>query len=386
MEKRKSLFGETAGRAGISTGSKEEMRLSFTSAAAVVAVAGLMGAASGASAEEALTVVSWGGAYTKSQIKAYHEPFTAKTGVKINSEDYNGGLAQVRAQVEAGNVTWDLVDAELNDAQIGCDEGVLETFDHSALPPAPDGTPATDDFIEGTLHECAVGTIVWSTVVAYDTTKTEAPKTIADFFDTQKFPGKRGLRKTPKVNLEWALMADGVANEDVYDVLSTSEGVERAFAVLDRIKADTVFWEAGAQPPQMLADGEVVMTSVYNGRVFNAIAVEKKPFDILWDRQVWDIDLWIMPRGAPNKEKAMEFVKFSTDTQRLADQAKWISYGPVRKSSVPLIGKHAEAGIEMGPHMPTSPENFKTALQNDFLFWADNGDELTERFNAWLAK
>ena len=364
------------------------MRVSLKQTASAVAALALLGVASTASAEDAITVVSWGGAYTKSQLEAYHKPFAEKFGVTVNSEDYNGGLAQVRAQVEAGNVTWDLVDAELSDAQIGCDEGILETFDHGTLPPAPDGTPATEDFIEGTLHECGIGTIVWSTVVSYDTSKfgDNQPSTLADFFDIEKFPGKRGLRKSPKVNLEWALMADGVAPGEVYDTLSTPEGIDRAFAVLDKIKSDVIWWEAGAQPPQMLADGEVVMTSVYNGRVFNAIAVEQKPFDIIWDNQVWDIDLWIMPKGSPNKEKALEFVKFSTDTQRLADQASWISYGPVRKSSVPMIGTHAEAGIEMGPHMPTAPDNFKTALQNDFLWWADNQDELTERFNAWLVQ
>ncbi len=361
------------------------MRLSLKATAAVIAVTATMALAPSASIAESITVVSWGGAYTKSQVKAYHEPFTAKTGVKVNSEDYNGGLAQVRAQVEAGNVTWDLVDAEPADATIGCDEGILESFDHSDLPPAPDGTPAIEDFVDGSLFECGISSIVWSTVVAYDTTKVQ-PETLADFFDTTKFPGKRGLRKTPLVNLEWALMADGVANEDVYEVLGTPEGVKRAFAKLDTIKADSVFWEAGAQPPQMLADGEVVMTSVYNGRIFNAIAVEKKPFDIMWDGQIWALDLFIMPKGAPNKERALEFVKFSTDTQRLADQASWISYGPARKSSIPLIGKHAEAGVEMAPHMPTAPANFKTALATNTEFWADNQDELTERFNAWLVK
>jgi len=364
------------------------MRVSLKQTASAVAALALLGVVSTASAQDAITVVSWGGAYTKSQIEAYHKPYSEQFGVTVNSEDYNGGLAQVRAQVEAGNVTWDLVDAELADAQIGCDEGILETFDFAELPAAPDGTAATDDFIEGTLHECGIGQIVWSTVVTYDTTKfgDNQPTTLADFFDLEKFPGKRGLRKTPKVNLEWALMADGVAPEEVYDTLDTPEGVERAFAVLDKIKSEVIWWEAGAQPPQMLADGEVAMTSVYNGRVFNAIAVEQKPFEIIWDNQVWDIDLWIMPKGAPNKERAMEFIKFATDTQRLADQASWISYGPVRKSSVPLIGTHAEAGVEMGPHMPTAPDNFKTALQNDFLWWADNQDELTERFNAWLVQ
>ncbi|WP_119166487.1 ABC transporter substrate-binding protein [Algihabitans albus] len=361
----------------------KHMLRTTTAALAVVAVTGF---AAGAAKADPLTVVSWGGAYTKSQVEAYHKPFTEQTGIEIVSADYNGGLAEVKAQVEAGNVTWDLVDVELSDAVRGCDEGLLEPLDHAMLPPAPDGTAAADDFLEGTLHDCAVATIVWSTIYAYDTTKFSdaAPSSMADFFDLEGFPGKRGMRRTPKANLEFALIADGVPAGEVYEVLSTPEGVDRAFAKLDTIKDEVIWWEAGAQPPQMLADGEVAMTTAYNGRVFNAIAAEGKPFEIVWDGQVWDLDLWVIPRGAPNKETALEFIKFSTDTQRLADQASWISYGPARKSSVPLIGTHAEAGVEMGPHMPTAPENFGNALQNDFLFWADYQDELNERFNAWL--
>ena len=183
-----------------------------------------------------------------------------------------------------------------------------------------------------------------------------------------------------------ALIADGVAAADVYKVLGKPEGVDRAFAKLDSIKKDIVWWEAGAQPPQLLADGEVVMTTAYNGRIFNAIAEEKKPFEIIWDGQVFDLDLFVIPKGSKNKEAAVKFIAFATDTKRLADQASWISYGPARQSSVPLIGKHATAGMDMGPHMPTAPANFKNVVQNDFEFWADRQDELNERFNAWLAK
>ncbi|MEM0923667.1 MAG: polyamine ABC transporter substrate-binding protein [Pseudomonadota bacterium] len=355
----------------------------------------LIGAVSGvaiastAMAADSITVVSWGGAYTKSQVEAYHKPFIAKTGKQIISEDYNGGLAEIKAQVEAGNVTWDLVDVELSDAVRACDEGLAEPIDKSVLPAAPDGTPAVDDFISGTLDvECAVPTIVWSTIYAYDSSKmADGPSSIADFFDLEKFPGKRGIRKSPKANLEMALMADGVAAAEVYDVLGTSEGVDRAFAKLDSIKEVVVWWEAGAQPPQLLADGEVTMTTAYNGRIFNAVAAEDRPFEIVWDGQVWDLDLWIIPKGAPNKDLAMDFVKFSTDTQRLADQASWISYGPTRMSSAPLVASyHSKPDLKMGPQMPTAPENFENALQNDFEFWADNQDELNERFNAWLAQ
>ncbi len=352
--------------------------------AIAAAVAATLGTA--AMAEGSLTVVSWGGAYTKSQVEAYHKPFIAKTGVQIKSEDYNGGIAEIKAQVEAGNVTWDIVDVELSDAVRACDEGLVYPIDHSILPPAPDGTAATDDFLPGTLHECAVANIVWSTIYAYDSSKmADGPKTMADFFDLEKFPGKRGMRKSPKANLEFALIADGVDPADVYEVLGTPEGVDRAFAKLDTIKDQVVWWEAGAQPPQLLADGEVAMTTAYNGRIFNAVAAEGKPFEIVWDGQIWDLDLWIIPKGAPNKDAALEFLKFSTDTQRLADQAKWIAYGPARQSSAPLVGKYNDGKIDMGPQMPTAEENLKRAVQNDFEFWADNQDQLNERFNAWLA-
>ena len=353
-----------------------------------IAAAGVLAFGIGAAQAETLTIVSWGGAYTQSQIKAYHKPYSEKTGIKINSEDYNGGLAEVQAQVEANNVTWDLVDVELSDAVKGCDEGILERIDSSILPPAPDGTPAKDDFLAGTLTECAVGQIVWSTIIAYDKTKFPGakPATLKDFFNTTDFPGMRALRNVPRVNLEWALMADGVAPGDVYAVLGTEAGVDRAFAKLDTIRDSLIWWESGAQPPQMLADGEVVMASAYNGRIFNAQNLEKKPFVIIWDGQIWDLDLWVIPKGSKNLKNALDFIAFSTDTQRNADQAKYISYGPVRKSSGALVATHAETGIDMKPHMPTSPDNFKTALQNDFEFWADNNDELNERFNAWLAK
>ena len=333
-----------------------------------------------------VTVMSWGGAYTKSQVEAYHKPFTEQTGMKINSVDADNPAKPIKTQVEAGNVTIDVADVEYSDAVRLCDEGLLEPIDASVLPAAPDGTPATEDFIEGALTDCAVANIVWSTVYAYDKTKFEGnePKTIADFFDTEKFPGKRGMRKSAKANLEMALMADGVPAGEVYEMLGTDEGVDRALAKLDTIKDQIVWWEAGAQPPQLLADGEVAMTTAYNGRIFNAAVSENKPFEIVWDGQILDFDLFVIPKGAPNKEGALEFIKFSTDTQRLADQAKWISYGPARKSSGPLVGLYEDGKTEMGPQMPTAEANMGNALVNSFEFWADRDTELSERFNSWL--
>jgi putative spermidine/putrescine transport system substrate-binding protein len=301
--------------------------------------------------------------------------------------DADNPATPLKAQVEAGNVTVDVADVEYSDAVRFCDEGLLEPIDPAMLPAAPDGTPATEDFVQGAISDCAVASIVWSTVYAYDTTKfaDNPPTTMADFFDVAKFPGKRGMRKAAKANLEMALMADGVAAADVYAMLETPEGVDRAFAKLDTIKNDVVWWEAGAQPPQLLADGEVSMTTAYNGRIFNAAVSEGKPFQIVWDGQIMDFDLFVVPKGAPHKDDAMKYIAFATDTQRLADQAKYISYGPARKSSGPLVGLYQDGKTEMGPQMPTAEANMGNALVNNFEFWADKDTELSERFNAWLA-
>jgi putative spermidine/putrescine transport system substrate-binding protein len=341
-------------------------------------------------AGRSLTVVSWGGAYTNSQIEAYHKPFEAETGIKISSVDYNGGIAEVKTQVEGNNQFWDVVDMEVADAVRACDEGLLETIDPAVLPPAPDGTPAANDFVPHGITPCAVTSILFSHIAAFDTTKfpaTSQPSTISDFFNTAKFPGKRGLRKTsPKINMELALRADGVAGADVYAALGTPEGQARAFAKLDSIRKDVVWWEAGAQPPQLLADGEVAMTTAYNGRIFDAQMTEKKPFKIIWDGQIQELDVLAIVKGAKNKDAALEFIKFATGTQRLADQARYIAYGPARKSSFPLVSTHAATGVEMKPHMPNAPENETNAIQVDFQWWADHQEELNQRWAAWLAK
>jgi putative spermidine/putrescine transport system substrate-binding protein len=336
-----------------------------------------------------LVVVSWGGPYTKSQLEAYHKPFSTTTGATINSVDYNGGISEIKAQVEAGNVAWDVVDMELADAQRACDEGLLEKIDAGILPSAPDGTPAVQDFMPNGVTPCAVSTIVFSHVIAYDSTKFEAkpPKTLADFFNVKDFPGKRGLRKTsPKINLELALRADGVPGDQVYQVLSTKAGVDRAFKKLDTIKNHVIWWEPGSQPPQLLADGQVTMTTGYNGRFFDAQVMEGKPFVIIWDSQLQELDVLSIVKGTKNKDAAMQFIAFATDTQRLADQAQWIAYGPARRSSLPLVGQHAVKGVDMMPHMPNAPQNSANAMQLDFLWWADHQEELNQRWSAWLAK
>ena len=227
------------------------MARTLTTRFSTFALAAALGTASfAASAEDSLTVVSWGGAYGAAQQKHVIDPYMKESGVKVLFEDYTGGVAEIKAQVESGNIQWDVVDFEVIDLERACSEGLLEPLDHSVLPAGIDGTPAAQDFIpEALASECAVGNIVWSVVFAYNEQTIGGTKaaSIEDFFDTAKIPGKRALRKRPQVNMEWALLADGVEPKDVYEVLATPEGQARAFAKLDSLKKDIVWFDSWSQ-------------------------------------------------------------------------------------------------------------------------------------------
>src|SRR5580704_14708503 len=323
---------------------------------------------------ETLSVVTFGGAYESAAKQAYFVPFTEKTKNDFTYESYDGGIAKLQAMVQAKNTSWDLIDLETNDAITACDEGLLQKFDARAI-------GDTKDFLPGSISKCAVASMVWSTIYAYDSSKVKtAPSTVADFFDLQKFPGKRGMRKAPKVAMEWALMADGVPTSEIYKVLGTPAGVERAFKKLDTIKSSIVWWEAGSQAPQLLADGAVTLVMAYNGRIADAVKKDGKPFKIVWDGQVYDYEWWAVPTGAKHAKTAAEFIVFASQPQRYADLTKYIPYAPPRTQAIALVDK---ARLD---DLPTAPANFKNAVQIDAAFWADKGDSLGKQFQTWLAR
>ncbi len=360
-------------------------------ATTALTLAGTTAIADGHMASE-MTIVSWGGAYSASQQAAYHDPYAEMTGVTIiNDESSSEAVAKLRAMNEAGNVTWDVVDVVAADAIRLCDEGLALEINHDEqLAPGDDGSTASEDFGDLIVSDCFIPQIVYSTTAGYrtDLVGDTPPTSICAMFDLDTYPGNRSLEKNPINNMEWALLCDGVAAEDVYDVLETDEGIAQAFAKLDTIKDNVVWWSAGADTPQLLADGEVVMGTTYNGRLFSLIEEQNQPVGMLWDAQVFDLDGWIIPTGlSPEREaRALDYVRFATDTQRLADQAKYISYGPARASSAPLVGKHATLGIDMAQHMPTDPENAKNTFLYNYEWWADYRDDLDAKFQAWLAQ
>ncbi|EIJ42837.1 spermidine/putrescine-binding periplasmic protein [Beggiatoa alba B18LD] len=343
------------------------------------------------SPKKTLNVVSWGGKYTESQITAYYKPFADKFGVTIQALTYSGGLGQIRSQVKTHNIKWDVVDLTLADAVKGCNDGLLEPIDLSAFPLGANSTPPLNDFYDiTTLTSCAVPMVVWSTVIAYNETPfikaKKKPSKLTDLWDIETFAGKRGLRKTPQVTLEWALIADGVPLTDVYTVLSTNEGVDRAFTVLDRIKKQVIWWETGAQALQLLDSNQVIMTAIYNGWASDAILNNGKPYKIIWDAQLFDLDVLSIVKGSANLELALEFVKFASESQQLAEQARYIAYSPARKSSFKLLPTTTQLGYDLKQYLPMTPANFNTALRYDFTWWAKHQEELTDKFNAWLAR
>ena len=319
-----------------------------------------------------LTVISFGGANKAAQEKAFYAPYQSSTGNKIIAGEYNGEMAKVKAMVDTNSVSWNLVEVESPELARGCDEGLFEELD-----PAQFGK--TEDFVPGAIQPCGVGFFVWSTVLAYNADKLKsAPTGWADFWDTQKFPGKRGLRKGAKYTLEFALMADGVAPADVYKVLATKEGQDRAFKKLDEIKSSIQWWEAGAQPPQFLASGDVVMSSAYNGRI---AAVQKESnLQVVWTGGIYDFDAWAIPKGAKNQDEAAKFIAYSVQPAQQKTYSENIAYGPANTQAVPLLDK------ALLKNMPTTPENIKDQVAMDVAFWADFGEQLEQRFNAWAAR
>lgn len=334
-----------------------------------------------------LTVLSWGGDFSAVQDRSMARPFTDATGVPVRFTDSDDPAGMVKTQVEAGNVSVDVASVGQGAALRLCDEGDVVPIDQAILAASPDGAPAAQDFRPGTLSDCFVPTDIYATVIAYDPARLrDVPKTAADFFDLDRFPGRRGLGRTPQFTLELALLADGVSPGDVYPMLATPEGVDRAFAKLDSIRDQIIWWEAGSQPVQLLADGEVAMTHAYNGRIFKAAQVDGLPLAILWDGQINELEGWVIPKGAPHERAALDFVVASTTPEALARFSEALPYGPPRLSVQGLVGNFTgDPSVPMAPHLPTAPENMANALTVDPAFWAEHETELRARLATWLA-
>jgi putative spermidine/putrescine transport system substrate-binding protein len=320
-----------------------------------------------------LTIVAYGGATQDAMREAFFEPFMAETGIAI-VEDTDPNLAKVRAMVTTGNVVWDILDQEAPDAALGCTEGVFEQIDYSKLD--------VDNYFEGTVGECGLGIYTAGNVLAYNNKFVdEPPKTWADFWNLEKWPGKRGFWYTPKGALEFALMADDVAPADVYSVLGTPEGIDRAFAKLDEIKSEIVWWRTGGELINRLAAGEYAMTMAWNGRIDVANRTDNQDFGIAWEAGFTYVhDQWVVVAGTPNLEQAYEYLNFVTDPERQAVFMEHIAYSAANLDSYEHLDDNRLRDL------PLSPVNVQHGVVVDETFWATHLDSLTERFTGWAAE
>ena len=321
---------------------------------------------------EYVTVISFGGANKEAQETAFYKPFKSATGNRVVHGSYNGdqpsSSAWWRSATSPGTWwksrrrSWRAV------ARKVCSRSW--TWRRSAIPrisfPArcsPAGRHLRLDHAACLQPRQVAG----------------SPQGWADFWDVKKFPGKRGLRWGAKYSLEFALMADGVAPKDVYQTLATPAGVERAFRKLDELKPYIHWWKSGQDPVRDLADGTVVMSSAYNGRIAAAQA-EKQRLAMVWSGGVYDFDFWALPVGVWKKQLAEEFIRFASQPEQQKAFAENIAYGPANRKAVGLLDPQVAANL------PTAPQNMQNAVGMNVAFWAEHGEALEQRFQNWAKR
>ena len=333
-------------------------------------------------AKNEITFTSWVGPYMRSQMLGFVRPYEEEIGARVNVVSYNGGIREIRDQVESANVIWDVVDLTQADSLRACEEGLLVRIDDIELPAGSDGRAAKDDFVEGALNPCGVGVIVWATAYAYSKGAygSKQPSSIADFFDTRKYPGARAIRNDPTVIMEWALMADGVNRDDVYSTLETEDGIKRALKKMDAIKPGLKLWQTGREPIRLLNGAEATMSMVWATTGAVASKEAGANFDIVWDGRVIEVDLFGIPRGSRYQQEALDFIRFASSSESLANMVGYLPNGPTRQSSLALLSDETLTQIPNGPAYED-----KLSIQSDAGWWAKNHAVLDEAFQAWIA-
>jgi putative spermidine/putrescine transport system substrate-binding protein len=310
-----------------------------------------------------------GGPYTKAYRKAFYDPFEQATGIKVVSVAREAQpVAQLAAMVKTRNFVWDVTTLT-----ISADIPYLEN--HGLLEPIGLSSAEFPDLLPEAITPNFLGVDVYSTVLAYrtDTLADNAPQSWADFWNVEKFPGRRCLRRSPLDTLEQALLADGVELDALYPL-----DVDRAFKSLDKIKPHIdLWWTSGAQAMQAIQSGEVDMISIWNGRAQAALENEA-PVNIVWNQGLYSIEGWAIPKGTPRADMAKQFVRFCADAKRQAAITDDLAYGPTNRKSFEQIP------AERAALLPTAPQNLKNMRLPSPQWWEANRTQVTERFNAWI--
>ncbi|OJT98884.1 MAG: hypothetical protein BGN82_04785 [Alphaproteobacteria bacterium 65-7] len=329
-----------------------------------------------------LSVTTWDSPYGRAQAAAQIRAFGARQGVDVRINRWNGDLKALEAAVMARRYTADVLDVTLTGAARACQDGLLEKLDTASLPDGADGTPAARDFVPGALGPCWVGSVVQSQVMVYAPGLKRVPATLADFFDTRAFPGRRALsRATPRFTLEMALLADGVKPADIYRTLETPEGLERAFAKLASVRPIWSIDTVGAM--RWVTNGQAVMTAALNTEVTDN---PEFPLGIVWDHQVYVLNVFAIPFANPNKALAMDFIRFATASGPLGAVASRVPLGPARRSALSFVDDNPDTHRPMRPILPTAPENFRHAFALDALWWQAHEADILPRWQAFVMR
>jgi len=325
--------------------------------------------------DKSVTIASWGGSYQAAQSDALFKPASAATGVTVKEETY-GGMSDVRLQVQTGAVTLDIVASGSGSAARAAEEGLLEKLDYTVID--------VSTFYPQLYTDYCVGGDVFSTVYAWNTATygDAGPQSWADFWDVEKFPGKRAYRGKVAGALEPALMADGVAPEDVYKVLDSEEGIMRAINKIRELKPHiAVFWASGAQQAQLMKDGEVDMTTGWNGRFDNAKKDGAK-VGYTFNQALLDYDCIAMPKGAPNKKVAMQFLAEISKPEYQANLPFYITYGPTNKKAYDVT----TAPAELLEALPSHPKNVPLMLPINLDWYAKHRTEALELYMEMMSE
>lgn len=320
--------------------------------------------------KETLVVVDWGGSVTEARQETIFKPFEEKFDVKIEVEsptDYG----KLKAMVEGGNVTWDVTNIDTFWGEQAGEQELLEEIDYDIV--------SKEDIIPEMASKYSVGAEMYSSVIAYNTEKYSEdnhPKTWEEFWDTDKFPGSRGLYNDPLETFEIALLADGVDAEDLYPL-----DVDRAIESLDKLaaKTDIVWWDAGAQPVELLSTGTVAVSTAWNGRITEA-KKDNAPVDLHYNQATLSSEAWAVPKGSKNKELAMEFINFATSAEVQAAFSETIDYSPVNEKAIELLSDEVRARLGQSPELAESQ-----VIVNP-QYWAENYEEINQRLQEWHLK
>jgi putative spermidine/putrescine transport system substrate-binding protein len=318
-----------------------------------------------------LTVIAHGPTDSTAMQQVFVAPFTSATGIAVSVQSWNGTSDALAAGLKQPS-NWDLVQVGATDLLIGCANGTFEKLDWSQI-------GGKDHYLPQAVSDCGVGATLTNLVLAWDRDKFPGNPTWADFWDVAKLPAKRGLHRDVVGNLEIALMADGVAPADVYKVLGTSEGVDRAFRKLDQLKPYIVWWDTDADAGKILSTGDVLMTSAPSAEIVRDTQTSHRNFGTQWTDSLYDVLSWAVVKGTPNLRDATQFLYFS-GTPAIEGRL-------VERFGLGGLAKGANDGLSPGllAASPTSAANLKSGLQIDAGFWQANLAKLRQRFEAWLA-